>query len=258
MKYLPEAKTSVKAYPGLYNTYPNYNGVINSNNRLCPLTARSNRTPVFLIWKKYSGGEKKEGGWKQEEKQSPTCHIWDLGTCPAQVTRSRWYPWQVDGWITEHPVNQRPWKRVTQRAPLALSRSRIKMLDDRTAWITSRLKNMERKKEAFSNLSTDAHRTKPASVLFFISPSPLSLSLSLSLPLCFWKIVFQEGWQSARKSGCFTLNYLRTQLPVCSSFWSFDRRAAWTRSFWQRGIGGSGSNSEVEIIRVSLGGQRVL
>ena len=181
MKYLPEAKTSVKAYPGLYNTYPNYNGVINSNSRLCPLTARSNRTPVFLIWKKYSGGEKKEGGWKQEEKQSPTCHIWDLGTCPAQVTRSRWYPWQVDGWITEHPVNQRPWKRVTQRAPLALSRSRIKMLDDRTAWITSRLKNMERKKEAFSNLSTDAHRTKTASVLFFISLSPLSLFLFLFL-----------------------------------------------------------------------------
>lgn len=90
--------------------------------------------------------------------------------------------------------------------------------------------------------------------LFYFFP----LSLSLSVSLCFWKIAFQEGWQSARKSGCFTLNYLRTQLPVCLSFWSFDRRAAWTRSFWQRGIGGSSSNSEVEIIRVSLRGQRVL
>lgn len=156
---------------------------------------------------------KKNWGWSRR-RQSSACHIWDLGTCPAQVTRSRWYPWQVDGWRTEHTVNQRPWKRVTQRAPLTLSRSRIKV-----AWITNHELKITRNgwKGTFDYLST-----KDFAPSFLFLPR-LSSSLQ-PISVC-RGIVFQEGWQSTLESGRFTLNYLQTRVPVCSSFGSFDGRA---------------------------------
>ena len=155
----------------------------------------SNRAPCS-----YSSREEKDRRRKKKEKkkklglvenrrgsQSPACHIWDLGTCPAQVTRSRWYPWQVDGSTTEHPVNQRPWKRVTQRAPLTLSRSRIKVPYERAAWITNNKLKKHEKMERSVRLSFDRRfrsRTKREDFFLFFSSlfssSPLAPSNCLS------------------------------------------------------------------------------
>ena len=125
---------------------------------------------------------------RRRRSQSPACHIWDLGTCPAQVTRSRWYPWQVDGWRTEHPVNQRPWKRVTQRAPLTLSRSQIKVPYERAAWITDHVLKITRNdgKKRSDYLSTEDFAHERQGLLSFLSFSRpfflprLSSSLQLS------------------------------------------------------------------------------